>query len=192
MDSDLFLIEDHVQNNDDAMTRSLQGALQRNPTYIQGIAEEERKKFRGQWKYLIREASIRYAKPAAALSDAEHCNVISMIARKLSHGFGDSLRNEKLRFGTSQKALNLYLKYLWRMGLCLEPPHCPIDSIVLAEGKISGKWTECDSEHEYMDWINVLRKCARDKQKTLAEWEYGIWLERALRKRTKGVWLHSL
>jgi hypothetical protein len=31
------------------------------------------------------------------------------------------------RVGTAQKALNLYLKYLWCLGEIKTPPHCPFD-----------------------------------------------------------------
>jgi hypothetical protein len=48
-----------------------------------------------------------------------------------------------MRIGLAQKALNLYLKYLWCLGEIHEPPHCPLDSIVL--GQVPGckdvRWT---------------------------------------------------
>jgi hypothetical protein len=89
----------------------------------------------------------------------------------LSSQFGAYLIGGRLRFGTSQKAFNLYLKYLWAMGEAEMPPHCPIDSVVLNRVGIDACWTKSDSCEEYMDWINEIRK-----HLTLAKWEDKVWL----------------
>jgi hypothetical protein len=78
-----------------------------------------------------------------------------------------------LRFGTSQKAFNLYLKFLWRLGYIPAPPHCPVDGVILRSAGISGSWTQSNSSAEYLRWINALRQHAGPK--SLAEWEYGEW-----------------
>ena len=56
--------------------------------------------------------------------------------------FGQYLSGGHLRYGTSQKALNLYLKFLWRPGKATTPP---FDRVVLTAGGIDGVWTKCDS-----------------------------------------------
>jgi hypothetical protein len=69
----------------------------------------------------------------------------------------------------------LYLKNLWRLGKIAEPPHCPLDDIVLRIGGLCGSWTTSDSQQEYMDWIRWLRIRAKRQNLTLSVWEYDAW-----------------
>jgi hypothetical protein len=119
---DRFLELDRVQTEGDAMTKSFAGALQRNPTYRKGVSERKKKEFRAEWAKLIRQESQRYVQPAQPILDDQHCAAIRSISKRLSDNFADILRDGRLRFGTSQKALNLYLKYLWRLGNVEAPP----------------------------------------------------------------------
>lgn len=182
---DLFLEADGVKTEGDAAGKSFAGALQHNSTYLEGVGENSRRQFRAEWAKLIRAESKVYVRLVQPVSDNAHCEAIRRIADSLSDNFGKILKGP-LRFGTSQKALNLYLKYLWRLGNCTTPPpHCPVDSIVLAEAKIHGAWTKCNSERQYMEWIEALRMKAQPQ--CLAEWEYRVWLQRALKKRSASV-----
>jgi len=122
----------------------------------------------------IRNECARYTQHVA---DSEHCGAIRNISDGLSKRFGPILKDHRLRYGTSQKAFNLYLKFLWRMRKIETPPHCPIDSIVLNAGGIIGAWTQNDSEQEYMQWIYALK--GKASPLCLSEWEYEIWLRRA-------------
>jgi hypothetical protein len=182
--SDLFLEADGVVSEATALSMSLRGALQRNRTYRPGVTDSKRKLVCAEWKKLISGASQCYAHSSQTVSDNEHCQAIGRISEEISRSFADSLFEGRLRFGSSQKALNLYLKYMWRLNIDTypPPPHCPIDGIVLAEAGISGSWTRCDSAQEYMSWIDGLRKEAKTPR--LAEWEYHVWLELALKKRS--------
>jgi len=182
MINDTFLEEDNVKTEGDAVTKSFAGALQHNPTYREGVSEGRRKEFRTEWAKLIREESHCYVQPTEPISDIQHCEAIRRISESLSLRFEGILKKGRLRYGTSQKAMNLYLKYLWRLGKAATPPHCPIDSIVLGKGRISGAWTKCDSEKQYMEWIDALR--IRAESLCLAEWEYQVWLDGALKKRS--------
>jgi hypothetical protein len=185
MENDPFLKADGVKTEGDAVTMSFKGALQRNRTYREGVREGRRKEFRTEWAKLIREESNRYVQPAQPISDIQHCEAIRRIAESLSHRFEEILEDGRLRYGTSQKAFNLYLKYLWRLGKAATPPHCPLDSIVLAKGKVSGAWTKCDSQKQYMGWITALRTISASP--CLAEWEYQVWLQGALNKRSQAT-----
>ena len=153
------------------MSNAIQSALQHNKTYRSESDYGMRDAFRSEWAKFIREESINYVQPVA---DVQHCEAIRRIADKLQVKFGQLLSSGHLRYGTSQKALNLYLKFLWRLGKVAMPPHCPVDRIVLNAGGIDGVWTRCDSVAQYMEWINLLR--ARAKPLSLAEWEHQIWL----------------
>ena len=160
---------------------SLLAALQRNKTYRDGLAEWRRSQFRAEWASLIRKEFQRYAKSRSPVSDGEHCETIRRISDALACRFGAFLVGGRLRFGTSQKAFNLYLKYLWRLGVISTPPHCPVDGIVLTEAGVSGSWTKCDAEGEYMAWISRLSTEAQPQ--CLTDWEYDVWLRLAPKKR---------
>jgi hypothetical protein len=169
--NDLFLRVDGVGTEEQALTWSINAALQRNRVYQSEENYEERDRFRAAWADLLIRESQLYRTPAAAISDDEHSAKIEQISAELSEAFGGILTDGRLRFGTSQKAFNLYLKYLWSMGKAATPPHCPIDSVILARIGVSGSWTKCDSCEEYMRWINEIRK-----HLSLAEWEHDVWL----------------
>lgn len=152
------------------MCNSLRAALQRNKTYRTGTPHETRVAFRRAWAALITAAAARYSQP---LTDEAHCRTITQIASSLTRSFQSILIGGRSRFGTSQKAFNLYLKFLWRFGIIPPPPHCPVDGVVLRIANLPGSWTQSDSETEYMSWIAGLRRLA--EQATLAEWEYAQW-----------------
>jgi hypothetical protein len=175
--NELFLKIDGVVKEPDALTWSINAALQRNKVYKNDEDYDGRERFRAEWANLLREESKPYRKPAQPISDEQHCAVIARIADALSSRFGESLVAGRLRFGTSQKAFNLYLKYLWSLGEAATPPHCPIDSVVLSRIGLDDCWTKSDSCEEYMGWVNRIRE-----HLTLAEWENEVWLRWRLLK----------
>lgn len=169
--ADPFLEVTRVSNESSAMSSAIQAALQHNKTYRSESDYGMRDTFRSEWATFIREESMNYVQP---VSDVRHCEAIQRISDRLQVKFGQLLSNGHLRYGTSQKALNLYLKFSWRLGKVAMPPHCPVDRTVLNAGGIDGVWTKCDSVDQYMGWINGLR--ARARPLSLSEWEYQIWL----------------
>jgi hypothetical protein len=177
MITDRFLEVTKVRDETSAMAESLKAALQQrqNRVYCREEIGNERSSFRDELSRAIREECARYSR---SVTDSEHCGAIRNISDEMSTRFGPILKDHRLRYGTSQKAFNLYLKFLWRMGkIQAPPPHCPVDSIVLNAGGIIGSWTQNDSEQEYMRWINALKEKANPL--CLSEWEYEIWLRRA-------------
>lgn len=84
-----------------------------------------------------------------------------------------SIKNE-LNIGTVQKLLNLLCKYHWCAGFIQEPPHLPIDSIMLNKienkKKLTKKWTQLDSIEEYQEIIAGFKK-----DSSLAQWELQVW-----------------
>lgn len=168
---DEFLNRVGVKNSRNAIQNSLRASLQRNKTYQDGVSAKQRAEFRWDWNCLITRAADRYKQ--GGVCDCEHCDIIEGIASTLSQNHPQILIEEKLRFGTSQKAFNLYLKFLWCLGCIPEPPHCPVDGVILKIGGISGSWTRCDSKKQYMEWIQELRTKAYPAK--LSEWEYELW-----------------
>ena len=72
------------------------------------------------------------------LSSAELEDCMDKLKEEVDEGFSDILNKDnesKITFGTVQKLVNLYLKYLWcTRQIDFDPPHCPVDGQVL--GKI--------------------------------------------------------
>lgn len=169
--NNLFLKVDEVSNEEEALRWAISAAMQRHKIYKNSGDDEERKKFRERWKELLLREAEDYRKPAQAITDEQHCAAISRIADDLSSEFSELLNEGRLRFGISQKAFNLFLKYLWALGKAAMPPHCPIDRVVLTAVGIDAAFGNCDSASEYMGWINEIRK-----KLTLAEWENEVWL----------------
>lgn len=168
-----FLEAMGVRNTERAMKESLLSALGRNPTYRGDEAGNDRVRFRAEWARLIRQESSRYTEP---VGDDSHCQTILRISKALSSDFGNILLGEQLRYGTSQKALNLYLKYVWQLeNRRVPPPHCPVDRVMLKLVGVDAAWTQCNSVTEYMSWVQRLR--AKAGPLALAVWEDRVWYE---------------
>src|SRR5215467_3622009 len=79
----------------------------------------------------------------------------------------------------AQKALNLYLKYLWCTGEIRTPPHCPIDGGVIKKlgADLAGvPWTKLDNIEKYKELIAAGEKIAANKKReSLADWELICW-----------------
>jgi hypothetical protein len=172
--NDPFLQVTRVSSEPSAMSEAIKSALGHNKTYHGGTDDPLRPRFRSALANIMRKEAQVYLQ---AVSDDQHCAVIRTISDSLSQSFSHGLVGGRFRYGTSQKALNLYLKFLWRLGKIPTPPHCPVDRIVLANGGIDAVWTKSDCEAEYIRWIETLRRRARPL--SLADWEYQVWLRGA-------------
>lgn len=78
------------------------------------------------------------------------------------------------KYGVAQKLLNLCLKYHWCVGrIEEEPPHCPIDRIVIEKTSFRGKlnWTDIRSREQYAAVIGEIAKLARAENLSIAAWE---------------------
>ena len=159
-------------------------ALGRNPTYREDASEEERRRFRKSLKTWLRSRMPEYR--AGLVDETRHVDNIEALSAELSVRHGEVLLGGRLRIGTAQKALNLYLKYGWARGIIHEPPHCPIDSIVLAEIKKcpasarcgvceNTSWTKIDTRSDYLHLVNKARAAADARGLRLAHWELEIW-----------------
>ena len=178
---DPFLEQTGVRNEYTAMRESMKSTLGRNRVYSRAEIGNERTAFRSRFASMIRAAAEQYKQP---VPDDQHCATIRTIADSLSTEFKPILRGGRLRYGTAQKMLNLYLKYLWRLARIVEPPHCPVDSVVLGAGGIAGRWTESDSEEEYRCWIKHLRWKVHPL--SLSQWELKIWLDAVTKPKLAG------
>src|SRR5579862_5557035 len=154
------------------MSNAIAAALGRNSAYRASCSEQRKSEFRNTLAKRLRNETRRDAAP---ITDDEHCGVIREICSTLSKSFCDALSDQRFRYGTAQKALNLYLKFLWRCGAIPEPPHCPVDSMMLRTVGVTDAWTKSDCENRYRTWISALREKAEDRG--LAQFEHEVWLE---------------
>lgn len=142
------------------------------PVYAAGIDKYDKHEVQDDWKLTLWSAGLQYDRK---ISGKLHLRRIAAIADFISGSQRKLLHGKRMRFGVSQKALNLYLKYLWCLDIIPEPPHCPLDGIMLNKiAKIGATWTKSDCPEEYEYWIKECRKKAEaagfDKN-ALPAWE---------------------
>lgn len=156
-------------------TLSFMGATQHVPIYAESADEEARKAFRMGLYARLELFAQAYAH--AEIGEDEHIANVQRFADELSNEFASTLKDGRFLVGPAQKALNLYLKYLWCAGWTHRPPHCPVDSIVLAEaGNTSIRWSQLALVEKYREAIDVLRAAATKAGfASLAEWELSAW-----------------
>jgi hypothetical protein len=77
------------------------------------------------------------------------------------------------KYGVAQKLLNLALKYYWCLGLISEPPHCPIDRIIISKTKYNGKinWTQILRRSQYEQVIEDVKVLSQREGLSIAQWE---------------------
>jgi hypothetical protein len=156
------------------LTMSILGALGRSKTYNESASQEEKDCFRNAFRGKLDYISEMYKSEVA---EETHLSNIINLSDDLSSQFSHCLKNDKFRIGISQKALNLYLKYLWCADLIAMPPHCPFDSIVITHLPECRdlKWTAIDSIDDYKRLILAAKKAAGSR--SLADWECDVWLD---------------
>lgn len=146
------------------------GAFQRAGLYEKDATEAQRKTFRKHLRDFIEEKVLPQYQNE--INENKHLSNIRAIQNfsKAPHGL---LRNGKISFGVCQKLLNLLLKYHWCQGWIAEPPHFPVDGIMLRKIKfhLPGGWTKLDEEIKYLEIIAEARHIAKSKSQTPAQWE---------------------
>lgn len=84
------------------------------------------------------------------------------------------------KYGVAQKLLNLALKYYWCLGFVSEPPHCPIDRIIISKTKSRGKinWTQITRRSQYEEVIKEVKDLADRKGLSIPQWELTYYSRR--------------
>jgi hypothetical protein len=118
--------------------------------------ENIRKNIKKEIESKLVDMSKEYLDPISEKEqEKRHEENIIELSNSISEKYGTYLEGNRFRIGIAQKALNLFLKYLWCLGKIHEPPHFPIDFIML--GKIPDcsefQWTKLDSIDDYRDII---------------------------------------
>ena len=169
----------------EALTLSVMAAISRGtPTYDGGASDTEKKDIRRDLKCLLRSIGERYE---TVVSEEDHIGHIVSVSDKISNLHKSRLYKScatgkrRLRIGRAQKALNLYLKYLWTFGWIPPPPHCPFDSIVLGRLRLPEKYqipfTQMDDIEVYRGWVEAAKNAAKTEKISLPLWEVRVWNE---------------
>ncbi|MEB2316363.1 MAG: hypothetical protein OZ919_09850 [Xanthomonadaceae bacterium] len=161
--------EDFMRDNIQML--SWNASVQRAHLYNPGVSESDRVRMKEDMFRLLETDIVPSYR--VACTESAHLENIGRLVQKGS-GFGSSiLVGGQYRYGVAQKLLNLYLKYLWCMGHVAEPPHCPVDRIILAETTLRDRlnWTKITTREQYMSAINALRQVATAQGQSLAVWE---------------------
>jgi|SRR3989344_3181951 len=152
-------------------------ASQHNKIYRKDkkVSENKKTEFHKFMREILNSISEGYKKE---IDEKQHVGNINGLKDKIEKNYDNLLKNSKITFGTCQKVLNVYLKYLWSLKEIATPPHCPIDSFVIKElrkkfSKIS--WTKIE-ERDYWDIIETIKEIA--KGQSIAEWELIIFNDR--------------
>ena len=148
-------------------------SVQRAKLYNPDIPSEERKNdvFRASVLSFIETNLL--PKYKTGCSEADHVANIQSLVNFGTKAGGDLLGSDGYKFGVAQKLLNLLLKYLWCLGHLTEPPHCPVDRIVLAKTTLRDKlnWTEIKDVAKYNEAIEAIRVVANADKLSLPQWE---------------------
>ena len=165
---------------------TIMGAMGRNRTYRKNVGPDKRLAFRESLREYLNSTLEEYR--TEQVGEDRHLDNIEALSSNLSDRHQEILVDGKFRIGAAQKALNLYLKYGWARGIIREPPHCPIDSIVIAKLEkcprsaeceicLNTTWTTIRTTHEYLHFIEKARDTASARQRSLAQWELEVWKE---------------
>jgi hypothetical protein len=140
----------------------------------------------------------RYSKGyTVEVKDEPHIENIRELRKYLNDNYEDILNNHDLTFGVAQKALNVYLKYLWCVDGKTLPPHCPFDREILDAIRprkirkqpytFEDRWTYAN-ENQYREWVALAREKAG--QKSLSAWELEVW--QAAQERAREEIVHRI
>ncbi len=144
-------------------------SVQRGNLYRNNCDEREKKKFR---KELIQFITINIipAYEKALVNEERHYSHLERIIDRANQLGHTVLKSPGYKAGVAQKLLNLALKYYWCLGKITQPPHCPIDSIILHEAGINDvSWINIFSINEYKKVIERVKIEIGDND--LSPWE---------------------
>jgi len=166
---------------DEFYTLSWSAAVGRSKIYRENIDESKRQEIKNFVKNFIDKNIIFYY--YKVVNDKTHNQNIINLSNEVSKKFSKVLYKSRFRIGTSQKVLNLNLKYLWCIDKIQIPPHCPIDKIILdilAKKSLTKdqrsifniSWTKLDDIYKYFEIIQGARILVGED---LSTWELKYW-----------------
>jgi len=103
-------------------------AFQRAKVYSDNADNDHK---RGVKQTLENEINARLPKYNRIVSENAHVENIEEIAKIINKQWSSALERGEIPIGVVQKAFNLYLKLMWCLKKIPEPPHCPIDKVII-------------------------------------------------------------
>jgi hypothetical protein len=165
-------IEKKIFIHNEIIISSIIASLQRSGSYKKSELGKDHSDLR---EHLENELINIGKKYTSIIDEDSHNKEIIYLSDNLSSKYGHLLEKGRFRIGPSQKAINLYLKYLWCIGEILIPPHCPFDQrVILAlPMNIKPAWTKIDDINDYKQLVESAKLAARGRP--LAEWELTLY-----------------
>lgn len=153
---------------DELFSLTLMATVQRADVYAPGSSAKDRKAFQAALRSRLEQLAQAYRDE---VPEERHIRNVLGLSRGLTSAHAKVLRDGRFRIGPAQKALNLYLKYLWCLGKIAAPPHCPFDFRIIAKlPQYPGpSWTALDSEDDYRALVKAARATAQGS--SLSVWE---------------------
>ena len=149
-------------------------AFQRAKVYSDSADDTHK---RGVKQTLENEINARLPKYVSAVPENIHVKNIVGIAKIINTEWSSALEHGEIPIGVVQKAFNLYLKLMWSLKEIHEPPHCPVDKVIIDKlpYKHRKSWTKIRDIETYKTIVNQLKILAKDENKTLALWELEVY-----------------
>ena len=146
-------------------------SVQRANLYKKDIDKSITDKFRKKIINYLSSDIMREYKDGVT-EDRHYINIEKLIkfGNENNHGI---LSLAGYKYGVAQKLLNLVLKYHWCLSLIKEPPHCPVDRLVIDKTKFKGKinWTHITQRSEYQKVIEEIKCIAQKGNLSIPFWE---------------------
>jgi hypothetical protein len=153
---------------DELSSLVLMATVQRAKVYAPNSPEQNKRGFQTGLRSKLEDLATQYKNE---VDEETHIQNIIQLSDSLTQDHKDILNGGRFRIGTAQKALNLYLKYLWCLGKIPRPPHCPFDFQII--GKLTDykgpSWTTLDLAGDYRGLVAAAKRAA--KGVSLATWE---------------------
>ena len=153
-------------------TLAINGAFQHVAIYAAGVLEADRAELREHLRDHLDKISVDYVQ---AVHESSHVKNIARVVNSLTRRHAGILKDHRFRWGPAQKALNLYLKYLWCDGAHTDASTLPhrLNCAQGSAGKAPVAWSQIRDESEYTHLIKQIKLAADNEP--LAEWELRVW-----------------
>lgn len=155
-------------------------SVQRSKLYKdqdQKDSHKNKRKFRKDVITFVSESIIPQYQDGTT-EEQHYKNIDDLIAYANKIDPGILIKSQGYKYGVAQKLLNLALKYYWCLGFIKEPPHCPVDSIVISETKLQFNWTEIKKRAEYQKIIEEIKILANKDRLSVPVWELRFYSRR--------------
>lgn len=149
---------------------TIYAAFQRAKVYKENISQEDKTHLKECLQSSINNVMGSYE---SKVSEKDHIKNIEKIKKSVDKKWGHILDQSSISYGVVQKAFNLHLKLMWCLKKIPEPPHCPLDSIIIRHLSIKDRenWTGIRDIQIYKTLISKLQNIAKESNMSLAQWE---------------------